>query len=97
MRSTIAALPKISFDLGGVFTLNESFATGGTIFSQGDIAKTLMYIQKGRVKLSVNRVMGRTTVSGEEPGKHQKLRSCRAQELAQAVPRKMRSRKRAAY
>jgi CRP/FNR family cyclic AMP-dependent transcriptional regulator len=53
MRSNIEALPKISFDLGGVVTRNESFAAGGTIFSQGDIAETLMYIQKGRVKISV--------------------------------------------
>jgi len=53
MRSSIEAQPKISFDLGGVVTLNESFAPGGTIFSQGDIAETLMYIQTGRVKLSV--------------------------------------------
>jgi len=52
MRSNIDAPPVISFDLGGVVTLNESFATGGTIFSQGDIAETLMYIQKGHVKLS---------------------------------------------
>ena len=53
MRSNIEALPKISFDLGAVVTLNESFAAGGTIFSQGDTADTLMYIQRGRVKLSV--------------------------------------------
>jgi CRP/FNR family cyclic AMP-dependent transcriptional regulator len=53
MRSNIEALPKISFDLGEVVTRKESFAAGGTIFSQGDIAETLMYIQKGRVKLSV--------------------------------------------
>ena len=53
IRSKIEAPPKISFDLGGVVTLNESFATGGTIFSQGDIAETLMFIQRGRVKLSV--------------------------------------------
>ena len=52
MKSNIEALPKISFDLGGMVTLNESFAMGGTIFSQGDIAETLMYIQKGHVKLS---------------------------------------------
>jgi CRP/FNR family cyclic AMP-dependent transcriptional regulator len=52
MKSNIEALPKISFDLGGMVRLNESFATGGTIFSQGDIAETLMYIQKGHVKLS---------------------------------------------
>jgi CRP/FNR family cyclic AMP-dependent transcriptional regulator len=51
--SSIEFPPKISFDLVAVVTLNESFATGGIIFSQGDIAKTLMYIQRGRVKLSV--------------------------------------------
>ena len=53
MKSNIEALPKISFDLGRVVTLNRNFATGETIFSQGDTAETLMYIQKGRVKLSV--------------------------------------------
>jgi CRP/FNR family transcriptional regulator, cyclic AMP receptor protein len=52
MRSNLEALPKISFDFVGVVTLNENFATGETIFSQGDIAQTLMYIQSGRVKLS---------------------------------------------
>jgi CRP-like cAMP-binding protein len=54
MRSGIGALPKSSFDLSGVVTLNKSFATGETIFSQGDFAGTLMYIQRGRVKLSVD-------------------------------------------
>jgi CRP-like cAMP-binding protein len=53
LRSNMVALPKISVDLVGVVALNESFAIGGTIFSQGDIAETLMYIQSGRVKLSV--------------------------------------------
>jgi CRP-like cAMP-binding protein len=53
MRSKIEAPPKISFDLDGLVTLNKSFAPGGTIFSEGDIAQTLMYIQRGRVKLSV--------------------------------------------
>ena len=53
MRSNKEAPPAISIDLAGVVTLNETFATGGTIFSQGDIAETLMYIQRGRVKLSV--------------------------------------------
>jgi CRP/FNR family transcriptional regulator, cyclic AMP receptor protein len=47
------ALPRISFDLAGVATVDESFAPGGTIFYQGDLAETLMYIQRGRVKLSV--------------------------------------------
>jgi CRP/FNR family cyclic AMP-dependent transcriptional regulator len=40
-------------DLGGVVTRIEKFATQGTIYSQGDIAETVMYIQRGRVKLSV--------------------------------------------
>jgi len=53
MTSSIETPPKISFDLGGVVSLNESFATGETIFFQGDFAGTLMYIQRGRVKLSV--------------------------------------------
>jgi CRP/FNR family cyclic AMP-dependent transcriptional regulator len=53
MRSNLQAPPKISFDLGGLVTLNKSFAPGGTVFSQGDAAGTLMYIRAGRVKLSV--------------------------------------------
>lgn len=40
-------------DLGNVVTRIERFATRGTIFSQGDSAETVMYIQKGRVELSV--------------------------------------------
>jgi CRP/FNR family transcriptional regulator, cyclic AMP receptor protein len=48
--------------LGGVVTLDESFAPGGTIFSQGDIAETLMYIQKGRVKLSVTSKTGKNAI-----------------------------------
>jgi len=69
MSSNIEPLPKISFDLGGVVTLNESFATAGTIFTQGDIAKTLMYIQKGRVKLSVaSRTHKETIVAILGPG-----------------------------
>ncbi len=53
MRSSTEARPKISFDLLGVVTLKASFGAGETIFSQGDIAKTLMFIKSGRVKLSV--------------------------------------------
>jgi CRP/FNR family cyclic AMP-dependent transcriptional regulator len=53
MRSGMEALPKISCDLAGVDTRKASFRPGRTIFSQGDFAGTLMYIQSGRVKLSV--------------------------------------------
>jgi CRP/FNR family transcriptional regulator, cyclic AMP receptor protein len=52
MRSNPKVPPKISFDLDGLVALNKSFAPGGTIFREGDIAETLMYIQTGRVKLS---------------------------------------------
>jgi CRP-like cAMP-binding protein len=62
MRSYIEALPAISFDLAGLATLDESFATGGTIFAQGDIAETLMYIQRGRVKLSVASTTGKKAI-----------------------------------
>ena len=40
-------------DLGGVVTAIQKFAIRGIIYSQGDSAKTVMYIQKGRVELSV--------------------------------------------
>src|ERR1700730_12124740 len=64
MRSKIEAPPKISFDLDGLVTLNKSFAPGGTIFSQGDIAETLMYIQRGRVKLSVTSKTDKEAIVG---------------------------------
>jgi CRP/FNR family transcriptional regulator, cyclic AMP receptor protein len=53
MRSKLKALPKISFDLDGLVARDKSFATGATIFSQGEAAATLMFIKRGRVKLSV--------------------------------------------
>lgn len=62
VRSDIEVLPKISFDLDGLVTLNESFAPGRTIFSQGDIAQTLMYVQAGRVKVSVASVNGKQAI-----------------------------------
>src|SRR5579863_5733432 len=52
MRSNIDAPPRISFNFAGVDTLNESFATEETIFSEGDTAETLMYIRTGFVRVS---------------------------------------------
>ena len=40
-------------DLGKVLTRIEKFATREIIFSQGDIAETVMYIQRGRVEFAV--------------------------------------------
>jgi CRP-like cAMP-binding protein len=59
---SIEALPKISFDLSGMVTLDESFGPGETIFSQGDHAETLMYIRRGRVKLSVASRIGKQAI-----------------------------------
>ena len=68
MKSNLEVLPKISFDLAGVVTLNRRSATGGTIFSQGDTAETLMYIQKGRVKLSASKTHKEAIVAILGPG-----------------------------
>ena len=62
MSSNTETLPKISVNLAGVATLNQRFATGGPIFAQGDIAETLMYIQRGRVKLSVASKTGKVAI-----------------------------------
>ena len=62
MRSNLEGLPRISFNLDGMVTLNKSFAPGGTIFSQGDIATTLMYVQAGSVKLSVASEAGEVAI-----------------------------------
>jgi len=40
-------------DLGKVVTKTERFRTRETIFSQGDIAETVIYIQRGRVEFAV--------------------------------------------
>jgi CRP/FNR family cyclic AMP-dependent transcriptional regulator len=64
MRSNMEAPPAISFDLARVVTLNEGFATGETIFAEGDIAETLMYIQRGRVKLSVTSKTDKEAIVG---------------------------------
>jgi Cyclic nucleotide-binding domain len=54
--------PRISFNFAGLVTLNERFATGESIFSEGDTAETLMYIQSGRVKLSVASEAGKVAI-----------------------------------
>jgi CRP/FNR family cyclic AMP-dependent transcriptional regulator len=53
MSSHTDAPPAISFNLTALATKDETFARGDVIFSQGDRARTLMYIQRGRVKLAV--------------------------------------------
>ena len=62
MSFSIEALPKISFDFSGAITLDENFGPGETIFSEGDPAETLMYIRRGRVKLSVASRTGKEAI-----------------------------------
>jgi len=49
-------------DSGGVAKTIAKFETRDTIFSQGDICKDVMYIQKGHVKLSVVSKTGKEAV-----------------------------------
>ncbi|MHB8608216.1 MAG: Crp/Fnr family transcriptional regulator [Candidatus Acidiferrales bacterium] len=49
-------------DLSRVVTRIEKFAKRGTIYSQGDIAETVMYLQRGRVELSVASKTGKQAV-----------------------------------
>ena len=58
----IEAPPKISFDFSKVAARDERFGPGEAIFSQGDVAETLMYIQSGRVKLSVASKNGKEAI-----------------------------------
>jgi CRP-like cAMP-binding protein len=69
MRSNGNAVPANLVDLVDVVTTDEKFATGGTIFPQGDIAETIMYIQRGNVRLSAASKTGReATVAILGPG-----------------------------
>ena len=49
-------------DYAGVARTSEEFQAKDTIFSQGDIGKDVMYIQKGSVKLSVVSTTGKEAV-----------------------------------
>jgi CRP-like cAMP-binding protein len=63
-------------DSAGVARKVVQFQIKATIFAQGDPAKTVMYIQKGRVKLSVVNATGkRLTIQGALDRMRPKLRS----------------------
>ena len=49
-------------DSAGVARKVVEFQMKATIFAQGDSAKTVMYVQKGRVKLSVVNATGKEAV-----------------------------------
>ncbi|MFI5070338.1 MAG: Crp/Fnr family transcriptional regulator [Terriglobales bacterium] len=53
MTATKANAYATLSDLGGVVTRIEKFSARGNIYSQGDSARTIMYIQRGRVEFSV--------------------------------------------
>jgi len=53
MQSKKESSYAILSDLGSVVTTTRKFATRETIYSQGQIEETVLYVQKGRVELSV--------------------------------------------
>jgi CRP/FNR family transcriptional regulator, cyclic AMP receptor protein len=60
--------PKIPFDLKGFLTkanggkANAEYRANDHIFAQGDTAKAIFYIKKGRVKLTVVSKQGKEAV-----------------------------------
>ena len=54
--------PKIFLDTAGVARKVEEFRRGETIYSQGEAANTVMYVQKGGVKFSVVNGSGKEAV-----------------------------------
>jgi len=54
--------PAILIDFAGVLTIDEKFARQVTIYSQGSKVETIMYIKRGRVKLSVASKTGKEAV-----------------------------------
>jgi CRP/FNR family transcriptional regulator, cyclic AMP receptor protein len=54
--------PQVFLDTAGVARKITEFRTGEPIYSQGDAAETVMYIQKGGVKFSVVNEVGKEAV-----------------------------------
>jgi len=61
-KKKIAFDAQLFLDSAGVARKVAEFQVKATIFAQGDAAKTVMYIQKGRVKLSVVNESGKEAV-----------------------------------
>ncbi len=61
-KKKIAFDAQLFLDSAGVARKVVEFQVKATIFAQGDPAKTVMYIQKGRVKLSVVNESGKEAV-----------------------------------
>src|SRR5271167_4051740 len=61
-RSADSFNPQVFLDTSGVSRRVEEFHRGESIFSQGDAAETVMYIQKGGVKFSVVNGSGKEAV-----------------------------------
>src|SRR5580704_10964314 len=63
-RSVTSFNPQVFLDTAGVARRVIEYRRGETIYSQGDAADTVMYIQKGGVKFSVVNGAGREAVVG---------------------------------
>jgi CRP/FNR family cyclic AMP-dependent transcriptional regulator len=62
MRPKRKAIPKMLVDSPRMPFTNKSIPSNGAIFSQNDVADSVMYIRKGHVKLSVTSKTGREAV-----------------------------------
>lgn len=54
--------PQAFLDSAGVARTVATYRKAETIYSQGDVCKTVMYLQKGKVRLSVLSNMGREAI-----------------------------------
>ena len=61
-RNTRAFDAEAFLDSAGIAKKFETFQRAETIFSQGDVCDSVMYIRKGGVKLSVRSKTGREAV-----------------------------------
>jgi CRP/FNR family cyclic AMP-dependent transcriptional regulator len=61
-KKRIAFDPKIFLSKIGSGRTNENFSAGDIIFSQGDAASAIFYLQKGKVKITVTSENGKEAV-----------------------------------
>ena len=61
-KNSIAFNPKLFLSKIGSGRTNEKFSARDLIFSQGDPASAVYYLQKGKVKITVTSEAGKETV-----------------------------------
>ncbi len=65
-KKKIAAFdPKVFLSRIGSGRTTEKFASGSVVFSQGDPAAAVYYLQKGKIKITVTSKNGKEAVAGD--------------------------------